>query len=123
MCFKYNISSLKGAFCLLIATLAIGFTSCDKNDATEQPAPRTMELLYIESKGLPETSADSVFSFGNKFCAHMNKNLNDQYDEYFQPTVDNMVNAAAGFGYKLTINTGISIKINDEWLGDTTIYF
>ena len=108
---------------MVFALLAFSFAGCDKNDATEQPAPKAMELLYIESKGLPETSADSVFSFGHKFCDHLNKNKNDQYDEYFQPTVDNMVNAAAGFGYKLTINTGISIKINDEWLGDTTIYF
>ena len=108
---------------MVFASLVFSFVSCDKSDTIEQSAPRAMELLYIESKGLPETSADSVFSFGHKFCDHMNKNMNDQYDEYFQPTVDNMVNAAAGFGYKLTINTGISIKINDEWLVDTTIYF
>lgn len=120
---KYNVFSLKGAFCMLFASLAIGFTSCDKNEVIEQQPTKAMELLYIESKGLPETSADSVFSFGNKFCDHMNKNLNDQYDEFYQPTVDNMVNAAAGFGYKLTISTGIGITINDEWAGDTIIYF
>ena len=62
MSFKNNISSLKGAFYMLIALLAIGFTSCDKNDVVEQQPTKAMELLYIERKGLPETSADSITS-------------------------------------------------------------
>jgi hypothetical protein len=123
MSFKNNISSLKGAFCMLIALLAICFTSCDKNDVVEQQPTKAMELLYIESKGLPETSADSITSFAKKFCAHMNKNVEDQYDEFYQPTVDNMVYAASVFGYKLTVNVGVSIKINDEWDGEIVINF
>ena len=53
----------------------------------------------------------------------MNKNVEDQYDEFYQPTVDNMVYAASVFGYKLTVNVGVSIKINDEWDGEIVINF
>ena len=37
------------------------------------------------------------------------------YDEYYTPTVDNMVSAAAAFGYKLTISTGVGIAFDTEW--------
>lgn len=123
---KYSILSLKGLFLMLFASMAICFTSCDKsNDIVEQePAKaRPMELLYNESKGLPETSADSVTNFAQKFCSHLNSNLNNQNDEYFQPTVDNIEYAATVFGYKITIKTGVSITINDEWDGEYYMNF
>lgn len=109
-----------------IASMTICFFSCDKNDdvAEQEPAKaRPMELLYNESKGLAETSADSVTNFAQKFCDHMNSNLNDQNDEYFQPTVENIEYAGSVFGYKITIKTGVSITINDEWDGEYYMNF
>ena len=111
---------------MLFASMAICLSSCDKNDdvAEQEPAKaRPMELLYNESKGLAETSADSVTNFVQKFCDHMNSHLNDQNDEYFQPTVDNIEYAATVFGYKLTINMGVGITINDEWDGEYFMNF
>jgi len=123
---KYNILSLKGLFLMLFASMAICFTSCDKsNDVVEQePAKaRPMELLYNESKGLSETSADSVYSFGKKFCSHLNSNLNDQYDEYFHPIIENIENAGAVFGYKITVTTSVGVTINTDWDGEYHISF
>ena len=120
---KYNVFSLKGAFCMLFASLTIGFTSCDKNEVVEQQPTKAMELLYIESKGLPETSADSVSNFAQKFCSHLNSNLNDQYDEYFHPIIENIEYAGSIFGYKITITTSVGIKINDEWDGEYFVSF
>jgi hypothetical protein len=67
----HSITSLKGLLMMLFASTAICFASCDKSDDVEQePAKaRPMELLYNESKGLPETSADSVYSFGKSSAA------------------------------------------------------
>ena len=118
--------SLKGMFLMLFASMAIYLSSCDKNDDVVEQEPaeaRPMELLYNESKGLAKTSADSVSNFAQKFCDHMNNNLNDQNDEYFQPTVDNIEYAATVFGYKITIKTGVSITINDEWDGEYYMNF
>ena len=118
--------SLKGMFLMLFASMAICFTSCDKsNDVVEQvPAKaRPMELLFNESKGLPETSADSVSNFAQKFCSHLNSNLNDQYDEYFHPIIENIEYAGSLFGYKITITTSVGIKINDEWDGEYFVSF
>ena len=111
---------------MLFASMAICLSSCDKNDDVveqETSKARPMELLYNESKGLAETSADSVTNFAQKFCDHMNSHLNDQNDEYFQPTVDNIEYAATVFGYKLTINMGVGITINDEWDGEYFMNF
>jgi hypothetical protein len=123
---KYSILSLKGLFVMLFASMAICFTSCDKsNDIVEQePAKaRPMELLYNESKGLPETSADSVTNFAQKFCNHLNSNLNDQNDEFFHPIIENIEYAGSLFGYKITITTSVGITINDEWDGEYHISF
>ena len=123
---KYSILSLKGLFLMLFASMAICFNSCDKsNDVVEQePAKaRPMELLYTESKGLPETSADSVSNFAQKFCNHLNSNLNDQNDEYFHPIIENIEYASSVFGYKITIKTNVGITINDEWDGEYHISY
>ncbi len=121
----HSITSLKGLLMMLFASTAICFASCDKSDAVEQePAKASpMELLYNESKGLPETSADSVTNFAQKFCDHMNNNLNDQHDEYFQPTVENIEYAGSLFGYKITIKASVGVTINDEWDGEYHYYF
>ena len=123
---KYSILSLKGLLVMLFASMAICFTSCDKsNDIVEQePAKaRPMELLYNESKGLPETSADSVTNFAQKFCNHLNSNLNDQNDEFFHPIIENIEYAGSLFGYKIIITTSVGITINDEWDGEYHISF
>ena len=111
---------------MLFASMAICLSSCDKNDDVveqETSKARLMELLYNESKGLAETSADSVSNFAQKFCNHMNSNLNDQNDEYFHPIIENIEYAATVFGYKTTIKTGVSITINDEWDGEYYMNF
>ena len=122
---KHSITSLKGLLMMLFASTAICFASCDKSDAVEQePAKaRPMELLYNESKGLTETSADSVYSFGKKFCSHLNSNLNDQYDEYFHPIIENIEYAGSVFGYKITVNTSVGVTINTDWDGEYHINF
>ena len=74
-------------------------------------------------EGLPETSADSVYSFGKKFCSHLNSNLNDQYDEYFHPIIENIEYAGSVFGYKITVNTSVGVTINTDWDGEYHINF
>lgn len=118
---KYSILSLKGLFLMLFASMVICFTSCNENDDVIEQEPakaRPMELLYNESKGLPETSADCVSNFAQKICSHLNKNINDQHDEYFHPIIENIEYAGSVFGYKITIKTSVGITINDEWDGD-----
>ena len=116
--------SLKGLFCLMITVLVIGFTSCEKDNNAEKVKPvDNMELFFNESKGLPETSMDSVNSFVKKFSAHIKTYPESQNSEYFNPTVDNMSYACSVFGYKLIVNVGVGITINDEWDGEYNYYF
>ena len=82
-----------------------------------------MEMFFIESKGLPETSMDSVTSFISKFSTHIKTYPESQRSEYFNPTVDNMSYACSVFGYKLVVHTGVGITINDEWDGEYLINF
>ena len=110
-----RIFSLKGIFSVLFAAMAFGFASCEKDSVEEPVKVNQMELFYNESKGLADTSIDSVGSFSNKFCVYMNQHHEAINDKYYTPTVDNMVSAAAAFGYKLTISTGVGITFDTEW--------
>ena len=119
-----ELFSLKGLFCMMATALVIGFTSCDKDNNAENVKPvDNMELFFNESKGLSETSMDSVNSFIDKFSTHIKKYPESQNSEYFNPTVDNMSYACSVFGYKLIVNVGVGITINDEWDGEYNYYF
>ena len=109
---------------MMATALVVGFTSCDKDNNAENVKPvDNMELFFNESKGLPETSMDSVNSFVKKFSAHIKTNPESQKSEYFNPIVDNMSYACSVFGYKLILNVGVGITINDEWDGEYNYYF
>jgi len=119
-----RILSLKGIFCMMAIALVIELSSCEKesNVMNEKPVDN-MEMFFIESKGLPETSMDSVTSFISKFSTHIKTYPESQRSEYFNPTVDNMSYACSVFGYKLVVHTGVGITINDEWDGEYLINF
>ena len=86
-----QVLTLKGAFIAIFLLLALGFASCEKENVVENyKTVENMELFFIESKGLPETSMDSVSSFVKKFSAHIKTNPELQISDYFNPTVDNM---------------------------------
>ena len=119
-----QVLTLKSAFIAIFLLLALGFASCEKETIVENDKTvDNMELFFIESKGLPETSMDSVNSFVKKFSAHIKTNPESQKSEYFNPTVDNMSYACSVFGYKLIVNVGVGITINDEWDGEYLYYF
>ena len=119
-----QVLTLKSAFIAIFILLALGFASCEKeNNIENDKTVDDMELFFIESNGLSETSMDSVNSYIDKFSAHIKTNPESQNSEYFNPTVDNMSYACSVFGYKLIINVGVGITINDEWDGEYQYYF
>jgi hypothetical protein len=116
--------TLKCAFVTLFSSMLIGFASCDKNSSFEEEKPNnSMELMFVESKSLPETSIDSVKSFTSKFGSYVKANPASTKSEYYNPTVDNISYACSVFGYKLTVNTGVSILVDDEWDGEYYMSF
>ena len=125
MMYKSNkILTKKGAFIALLSMMIIGFASCDKNSSFEDEQPNnSMELMFVECKSLPETSIDSVKSFTNKFGSYVKVNPASANSEYYNPTVENISYACSVFGYKLTVNTGVSILVNDEWDGEYFMNF
>ena len=116
-----QVLTLKSAFIAIFLLLALGFASCEKeNNIENDKSVDDMELFFIESNGLPETSMDSVKSFISKFSAHIKTYPESQISEYFNPTVDNMSHACSVFGYELTIvKTGFLLET--DWLPDTSI--
>ena len=118
-----QILTLKSAFIAIFLLLTLGFASCEKENNIENEKPvDNMEIFFIESKGLPETSMDSVKSFISKFSAHIKTYPESQTSEYFNPTVDNMSHACSVFGYEFTIaKTGFLLET--DWLLDTLITF
>jgi len=122
--YKSNkVLTLKGAFIAFLSMMMIGFASCDKNSSFEDEQPNnSMELMFVESKGLPETSIDSVKSFTSKFAGYLKANPASANSEYYEPTVENISSACSVFGYKLTVvHTGVTI--NTEWDGEYFISF
>jgi hypothetical protein len=114
-----QVLTLKGALIAVFLFLALGFASCEKENNIENEKPvDNMEMFFIESMGLPETSMDSVKSFISKFSAHIKTYPRSQTNEYFNPTVDNMSHACSVFGYEFTIaKTGFLLET--DWLPDT----
>ena len=119
-----QVLTLKSAFIAIFLLLALGFASCEKeNNIENDKTVDDMELFFIESNGLPETSMDSVKSFTSKFGSYVKANPASTKSEYYNPTVENISYACSVFGYKLTVNTGVSILVNDEWDGEYFMNF
>ena len=116
--------SLKGLSCMLFVLLALGFASCEKASADDNgTVNNSMERMFVESKSLPETSIDSVKSFTSKFGSYVKVNPASKNSEYYNPTIENISYACSVFGYKLNVNIGISLLVNDEWDGERYITF
>ena len=72
-----------------------------------------MDAYYVESKGLMAVSLDSVTQFKNKVDGYVDTYpLAKQHEKY--PLIQNNIKTAL---------LSMTITINDEWDGDTTIYF
>lgn len=102
---------------MLVALLVLSFTSCNKDNSWIQ-----MVQFYEESESLPEASKDSIISFNKQFVNFVNSHPGAESDELYQPTRDNIDFAAEVHGFKFG-GLSIIITINDEWEGDTTIYY
>ena len=105
----------------LILLLGLLFVSCEK----EQMADSTpMYQMYTESVNLPQATLDSITNFTHKFGGYVGSHPDSRQDQYFAPTLQNLRNAAALHGYTIketTVTTGITV--NDEWAGETYIYY
>ena len=83
-----------------------------------------MYQMYNESVNLPQATLDSITNFTYKFSGYVGSHPDSRQDQYFAPTLQNLRNAAALHGYTIketTVTTGITV--NDEWDGETYIYF
>lgn len=78
-----------------------------------------MSAFYVESKGLMETSADSVCNYYTKFAGFHNQHPECKADELFPPTVENLGNAFTKYGI---VQIG-NIIVKTEWDGETQINF
>ena len=90
-----NARNIGFCVCLLLLS-TIAFVACDSDEQQVEYASieDPISLLipyYLESKGLPETSADSIVRFVHKFGGYVKANPACRGDEYYQPTYDNMV--------------------------------
>lgn len=104
---------------MMTVVLVIGFASCEKDSSVSLSQ---MELYYNESKGLPETSIDSVKSFASKFGGYINSNPESSTSEFYDPTVENIRYAAAVFGYEYKIvETGF--LLDTTWLPEIHMNF
>ncbi len=108
---------------MLFLLLALGFASCEKDSTNEnEKAYNNMELMFVESKGLPETSIDSIKSFTSKFGSYIKANPALKNNEYYNPPVENISYACSVFGYQLKI-LNIGITIDTEWDGENIVKF
>ena len=104
----------------LLATFALSFTSCEKDIITPEDTLHThMQAYYVESRGLTETSADSVVNYYTKFAGFHNQNPECEADEYFPPIVHNLDSAFTHFGI---VQIG-NIIVKTEWDGEIFINF
>jgi hypothetical protein len=105
----------------LTVVLPLAFASCD-NEVMEELTP--MCQMYNESVNLPQATLDSITNFTHKFGFYVGSHPESRQDQYFDPTLQNLRNAAALHGYTIketTVTTGITV--NDEWAGETYIYY
>ena len=108
--------------CMLLCLLMpFALCSCDKQ-ATDALTP--MHQMYNESINLPQATLDSITTFTHKFGGYVGSHPESRQDQFFDPTLQNLRDAAALYGYSVkdaTLNT--SITVNDEWAGETFIFF
>ena len=105
----------------LILLLALFFVSCEKEQMAESTP---MYQMYTESVNLPQATLDSITNFTYKFSGYVGSHPDSRQDQYFAPTLQNLRNAAALYGYTIretTVTTGVTV--NDEWAGEKCITF
>ena len=103
--------------------LPILAASCRQDDVYVAPLT-PMYQMYDESTRLTQATVDSISSFCVKFNGYIIQHPVSRQDQYFDPTLQNLRDAAALYGYTIketTVTAGITI--NDEWDGETVIYF
>ena len=94
--------------------------SCQQDEAATEDALHARMLdLYTESRGLTETSADSVVNYYTKFTGFHNQNPECEADEYYPPIVNNLDRAFTHFGI---VQIG-NIIVKTEWDGEIFINF
>ena len=110
----------RAALCLCLAALPLFMGSCQQDEAaTEDALHADMLQYYAESRGLAETSADSVCNYYTKFAGFHNQHPECEADELFPPTVENLGNAFTQYGI---VQIG-NIIVKTEWDGETIIHF
>ena len=105
----------------LILLLALLLVSCEKEQMVESTP---MYQMYTESVNLPQATLDSITNFTYKFSGYVGSHPDSRQDQYFAPTLQNLRNAAALYGYTIretTVTTGVTV--NDEWAGEKYITF
>ena len=113
--------SLKRCFLLLSFVIVASFmVSCDKDAVNANDAIHANMLdYYAESRGLMETSADSVVNYYNKLAGFHRQYPECEADELFRPTVTNLGDAFKKYGI---VQIG-GIIIFTEWEGEIEIKF
>ena len=110
----------RALLCLCLAALPLFMGSCQQDEAaTEDALHADMLQYYAESRGLMETSADSVCNYYTKFAGFHNQHPECEADELFPPTVENLGNAFTQYGI---VQIG-NIIVKTEWDGETIINF
>ena len=98
-----------------MAFAALSFaTSCDKEDFG---CVEDMEAFYDESFGLKQVSGDSIKRFATKVETYVINNPAEKSNPLYPEIKENIKEAIKGGGLSIVIT------VNDEWEGDTTIYF
>lgn len=106
---------------MLCLAVSLSFVSCEK-EVMEEITP--MRSMFNESVTLPQATLDSIANFTYKFGGYVGSHPESRQDQYFAPTLQNLRDAAALHGYTIkgtTVTAGITV--NDEWDGETFIYF
>ena len=110
----------RALLCLCLAALPLFMGSCQQDEAaTEDALHADMLQYYAESRGLMETSADSVCNYYTKFAGFHNQHPECEADELFPPTVENLGNAFTQYGI---VQIG-NIIVKTEWDGEIHINF
>ena len=105
--------------CLLCVGAAFFVSSCTADSVEEDAIHTNMLEYYAESRGLLETSADSVCNYYTKFAKFHSQHPECEADELFPPTVENLGNAFNKYGI---VQIG-SIVVKTEWEGEIHINF
>lgn len=105
---------------MCLAALPLFFGSCEKEASVQEDIIHTgMSAFYVESKGLMETSADSVCNYYKKLAGFHNTYPECESDELYPPTVKNLGDAFNKYGI---VQIG-SIIVQTEWEGEIVINF